>query len=116
MHKQCLVKKYPLKIMLDACKKYQMPNRRLLTFEYILIDGINSSVHDAEKLAKLLKDQRCKLNLMVFNEFPGSPYKSPPKKDVEAFQHILINKHYSACNQCSEILAACGQLSGSMKS
>jgi 23S rRNA (adenine2503-C2)-methyltransferase len=112
-------KKYPLEIMLAACKKYPMPGRRLLTFEYILIDGVNSSVRDAEKLAALLKDQRCKLNLIVFNEFPGSPFKSPAKKDVEAFQQILIKKHYTAvirASRGSDILAACGQLSGSIKS
>ena len=55
-------KKYPLEVLLDACKKYPMPGRRLLTFEYILIDGVNSSVRDAKKLAALLKGQRCKLN------------------------------------------------------
>ena len=111
-------KKYPLETMLDACKRYPMPGRRLLTFEYILIDGVNSSVRDAEKLAALLKDQRCKLNLIVFNEFPGSPFKSPAKKDVEAFQQMLIKKHYTAVirtSKGSDILAACGQLSGLIK-
>jgi 23S rRNA (adenine2503-C2)-methyltransferase len=58
-------KKYPLETMLEACKRYPMPGRRLLTFEYILIDGVNSSIQDARKLAKLLKGQRCKLNLIV---------------------------------------------------
>jgi 23S rRNA (adenine2503-C2)-methyltransferase len=112
-------KKYPLEILLDACKRYPMPGRRLLTFEYILIDGLNSSVYDAEKLAVLLKNQRCKLNLIVFNEFPGSPYKAPPRKDVEIFQNILIKKHFTTilrASKGSDILAACGQLSGSMES
>jgi 23S rRNA (adenine2503-C2)-methyltransferase len=112
-------KMYPLDTLLDACKKYPMPGRRLLTFEYVLIDGVNSSVRDAENLATLLKDQRCKLNLIVFNEFPGSPFKSPAKKDVEAFQQMLIKKHYTAVirtSKGSDILAACGQLNGSMKS
>lgn len=112
-------KKYPLEIMLAACKKYPMPGRRLLTFEYILIDGVNSSVRDAGKLAALLKDQRCKLNLIVFNEFPGSPFKSPAKEDVEAFQQVLIKKHFTTvirASKGSDILAACGQLSGAMKS
>jgi 23S rRNA (adenine2503-C2)-methyltransferase len=92
-----------------------MPGRRLLTFEYILIDGFNSSVQDAKKLAVLLKGQRCKLNLIVFNEFPGSPFKSPPQKDVEAFQKILLDKHFTTMlrkSKGSDILAACGQLSG----
>jgi 23S rRNA (adenine2503-C2)-methyltransferase len=109
-------KKYPLEVMLDACKKYPMPGRRLLTFEYILIDGVNSSVQDAKKLVSLLKGQRCKLNLIVFNEFPGSPFKSPDKKDVEAFQQILLDNHFTAILRKSkgrDILAACGQLSGS---
>jgi 23S rRNA (adenine2503-C2)-methyltransferase len=110
-------KKYPLDVLLDACKQYPMPGRRLLTFEYILIDGVNSSVQDARKLAALLKGQRCKLNLIVLNEFPGSPFKSPAMKEVEAFQQILIDKHFTTiirASKGSDILAACGQLSGSM--
>jgi 23S rRNA (adenine2503-C2)-methyltransferase len=108
-------KKYPLEVLLDACKKYPMPGRRLLTFEYIMIDGVNSSVRDAKKLAALLKDQRCKLNLIVFNEYPGSSFKSPSKKTVEVFQKTLIDNHYTTmlrASKGSDILAACGQLSG----
>jgi 23S rRNA (adenine2503-C2)-methyltransferase len=109
-------KKYPLEVLLDACRQYPMPGRRLLTFEYILIDGVNSSLRDAEKLATLLKNQRCKLNLIVFNEYPGSVFKSPPPREVEAFQQLLIKKHYTTMirvSRGSDILAACGQLSGS---
>ncbi|PKN52134.1 MAG: 23S rRNA (adenine(2503)-C(2))-methyltransferase RlmN [Deltaproteobacteria bacterium HGW-Deltaproteobacteria-13] len=109
-------KKYPLEVLLDACKKYPMPGRRLLTFEYILMDGMNSSVQDAKKLAALLKGQRCKLNLIVFNEYPESPFKSPQPKTVEAFQQTLIDHHYTTMlrkSKGSDILAACGQLSGS---
>ena len=108
-------KKYPLDILLDACKKYPMPGRRLLTFEYILIDGVNASVRDAQKLAALLKDQRCKLNLIVFNEYPGTDFRSPSSKTVEAFQNTLIESHYTTmlrASRGSDILAACGQLSG----
>jgi 23S rRNA (adenine2503-C2)-methyltransferase len=108
-------KKYPLEVLLDACRQYPMPGRRLLTFEYILIAGVNSSLRDAEKLANLLQGLRCKLNLIVFNEIPGSPFKSPPPEEVEAFQQMLIKKHYTAMirvSRGSDILAACGQLSG----
>ena len=108
-------RKYPLATLLDACKKYPMPGRRLLTFEYILIDGVNSSRADAEKLARLLKNQRCKLNLIVFNEYPGAAFKSPSLKDVEAFQQILLDRHFTTMlrkSKGSDILAACGQLSG----
>jgi 23S rRNA (adenine2503-C2)-methyltransferase len=108
-------KKYPLTTLLAACKQYSMPGRRLLTFEYILIDGVNSSRANAQKLASLLKNQRCKLNLIVFNEYPGSPFKSPPAKVVEEFQQILLDKHFTTMlrkSKGSDILAACGQLSG----
>ncbi len=110
-------KKYPLQILLDACKQYPMPGRRLLTFEYILIDGVNSSAKDARKLAVLLNGLRCKLNLIVFNEHPGSQFKSPPVKDVEEFQQILLDRHFTTMlrkSKGSDILAACGQLSGSV--
>jgi len=108
-------RKYPLATLLEACKKYPMPGRRMLTYEYILIDGVNSSRADAEKLARLLADQRCKLNLIVFNEYPGSPFKSPSPADVSAFQQILLDRHYTAMlrkSKGADILAACGQLSG----
>ncbi len=108
-------KKYPLEVLLDACGQYPMPGRRLLTFEYILINGVNSSVQDAKKLAVLLKGQRCKLNLIILNEYPGSPFKSPSKQTVEAFQSTLIDNHYTTMlrkSKGSDILAACGQLSG----
>jgi 23S rRNA (adenine2503-C2)-methyltransferase len=108
-------KKYPLEVLLDACRQYPMPGRRLLTFEYILIDGVNSSVQDARKLAALLKGLRCKLNLIVFNEYPGTIFKSPAQKDVEAFQQVLLDRHFTTMvrkSKGSDILAACGQLSG----
>lgn len=108
-------KKYRLKELLEACKKYPMPGRRLLTFEYILIDGVNSSRADADKLARLLADQRCKINLIVFNEYPGSPFQSPSPADVSAFQQILLDRHFTAMlrkSKGADILAACGQLSG----
>ena len=108
-------KKYPLQTLLEACKKYPMPGRRLLTFEYILMEGVNASRADAEKLARLLKPLRCKLNLIVFNEFPGSPYRSPSPEAVHAFQQILINRQFTTMirqSRGSDILAACGQLSG----
>ena len=108
-------KKYPLEVLLDACRRYPMPGRRLLTFEYILIDGVNSSVQDARKLSVLLKELRCKINLIVFNEYPGAPFKSPSLKDVQAFQQILLDRHFTTMlrkSKGSDILAACGQLSG----
>jgi len=111
-------KKYHIEILLDACRSYPMPGRRMLTFEYILIAGINDSPEDAEKLARLLKGIRCKLNLIAFNEFPGSTFKTPSQEAIHAFQQILLNHHYTSiirASKGSDILAACGQLSGQVK-
>jgi 23S rRNA (adenine2503-C2)-methyltransferase len=108
-------RKYPLEALLRACRDYPMPGRRMLTFEYILIAGVNDAPADAEMLARLLKGLRCKINLIAFNEFPGSPYRSPSEEAVQAFRDILIRRHYTAilrASKGSDILAACGQLSG----
>lgn len=107
--------KYPLNVLLDACRTYPMPGRRMLTFEYILIAGMNASREDAKKLGRLLKGIHCKLNLIAFNEFPESPFKAPANEDVQAFQQELLKQHYTAIIRKSkgrDILAACGQLSG----
>ena len=114
-HLMPINRKYPIAKLLEACKNYPMPGRRMLTFEYILIDGINCSAADAEKLARLLKPLRCKLNLIVFNEFPGSPFKSPSAEVVHKFQQVLLDHHFTTilrASRGSDILAACGQLSG----
>ena len=108
-------KKYPIEILLDACRNYPMPGRRMLTFEYILIAGINDSPGYAEKLARLLKGIRCKLNLIAFNEFPGSTFQTPTQDSIRTFQQVLLNHHYTSiirASKGSDILAACGQLSG----
>ena len=108
-------RKYPLKELLRACRDYPMPGRRMLTFEYILMAGVNDSPADAEKLARLLRGLHCKLNLIAFNEFPGSVYRTPTPEAVSAFQQILLDNHYTAILRAShgrDILAACGQLSG----
>ncbi len=108
-------RKYPLEELLAACRDYPMPGRRMLTFEYILIDGVNASPEQAEKLSRLLKGIRCKLNLIALNEFPGSPLRTPSPETIKTFQGILIKNHYTAilrASKGSDILAACGQLSG----
>jgi 23S rRNA (adenine2503-C2)-methyltransferase len=108
-------KKYPLAQLLDTCRNYPMPGRRMLTFEYILIAGVNDSPDHAVKLARLLKGIRCKLNLITFNEFPGTAFRTPSPDQIRAFQQILLNHHYTAilrASKGSDILAACGQLSG----
>ena len=108
-------RRYPIKELLAACRNYPMPGRRMLTFEYILMAGVNDAPADADKLARLLKGLRCKLNLIAFNEFPGSPFKTPSPEAVSAFMQVLLDRHYTAILRASrgrDILAACGQLSG----
>ena len=110
-------RRYPLKTLLESCRRYPMPGRRMLTFEYILMSGVNASAQDAVQLARLLKGIRCKLNLIAFNEFPGSPYRTPSEEEIRNFQRILAEHHYTAilrASKGSDILAACGQLSGSI--
>jgi 23S rRNA (adenine2503-C2)-methyltransferase len=108
-------RKYPLAELLAACRDYPMPGRRMLTFEYILMAGVNDAPADAAHLARLLKGIHCKFNLIAFNEFPGSPYRTPSPEAVSAFQQVLLDHHYTAILRASkgrDILAACGQLSG----
>ena len=108
-------KKYPLETLLAACRNYPMPGRRMLTFEYILMAGVNDSPEDAKKVARLLRGIRCKLNLIAFNEFPGSAFRTPSAETISAFQQILMDNNYTAilrASKGSDILAACGQLSG----
>jgi len=108
-------RKYPLTTLLEACRDYPMPGRRMLTFEYILMAGVNDSPEDAKKLVLLLKNIRCKLNLITFNEFSGSTFRTPSPEAVSAFQQVLLDHHYTAILRVSrgrDILAACGQLSG----
>ena len=106
-------KKYPIVRLLDACREYPLKRNRMLSFEYVLLDGINNSPEDAKRVAKLLKGIRCKINLIPFNEFPGSSYKRPSEASVLQFQEILTEHHYSVFirkSRGADILAACGQL------
>jgi 23S rRNA (adenine2503-C2)-methyltransferase len=108
-------RKYPLETLLKACRDYPMPGRRMLTFEYILMAGVNDAPADAEKLARLLLGIRSKVNLIAFNEYPGSSFRAPSEATVQAFQRILMRHNYTAiirASRGSDILAACGQLSG----
>lgn len=108
-------RRYPLPELLAACREFPLPNRRMITFEYILIEGVNDSDRDAERLTTLLRGIRAKINLIPLNPHPGSPFKPPEMERILRFQEILIQRHYTAIIRKSkgqDILAACGQLSG----
>ncbi len=106
---------YPLDVLIDACSRYTMKPRQRITFEYILIRGINDTLDDARRLARLLKPVRCKVNLIPFNEHPRSEFRRPDQHVIDAFQQILQQHHYTAIVRYSkgqDISAACGQLAG----
>ncbi len=105
--------KYPLKELMKACREYPLPPRRQLTFEYVLLKGANDSLLDAQRLVKLLKGIRSKVNLIPYNEHPGADYKQPQDTEVLRFQKVLMDAGIHAFIRKSkgrDILAACGQL------
>lgn len=106
-------KKYPIKKLLEEVKNFPLPNRKILTFEYVLLNGINDSDEDARELIKILKGIICKINLIPFNEAQPLPYKPPSNERVFHFQNILISAGINVRIRKSrgrDILGACGQL------
>jgi len=104
---------YPLEELLAACHFFPLSARRRITFEYVLLSGVNDSLEDAVRLTKLTKGIRCKINLIPFNEFPASPYRRPSDEQVLRFRNILHHAGLTATVRKSkgrDILAACGQL------
>ncbi len=99
--------------LLSVCRSYPLSRRGKLTFEYVMLDGINDSVEQAAALGKLLRGRRCMINLIPFNPFQGSPYDPPPKETVLAFQNRLAETGIMTTireNRGGDIGAACGQL------
>jgi len=105
---------YPLTSLMAACRRFPLPNRRMLTFEYILIKGVNDQDQDARNLIALLRDLKAKINLILLNPFPGSDFSPPPMDRALEFQRQLVANHFTAIIRKSkgqDISAACGQLS-----
>ncbi len=106
-------KKYNLERLIQACKNMTLPKRNRITFEYVMLHGINDTMDDAKRLVKILSELRAKINLLPFNEYPESPYKRPPEEWVRKFQKHLLDKGFVAVVRQSrgkDILGACGQL------
>lgn len=106
-------KKFPLEKLMESLKKMSLPKRNRITFEYVLLHGVNDALEDAKRLAQMLSSFKAKINLILFNEFPGAPYKRPPDDWAFKFQKILLDKGYVAVIRKSrgrDILGACGQL------
>lgn len=113
-------KKYPIKDLLRACREYPgVSNSRRITFEYVMLKGINDSISDAKALIRLMEGIPAKINLIPFNPWPGSPYERSEKSQIEQFAKIILKAGYPSpvrTPRGDDILAACGQLkSGSVK-
>jgi 23S rRNA (adenine2503-C2)-methyltransferase len=109
-----LNKKYPIAELLNACAKYpSASNARRITFEYVMLKGINDSKEDARRLVRLLAGLPAKVNLIPFNPWPGSPYECSEWDVIEVFAEILNNAGYASpvrTPRGRDIMAACGQL------
>jgi 23S rRNA (adenine2503-C2)-methyltransferase len=109
-----LNRKYPIAELLEACRNYPgVSNARRITFEYVMLKGVNDSLDDARRLVKLLKGIPAKINLIPFNPWPGSRYECSDWDQIEKFSEYVFNAGYSSpvrTPRGRDILAACGQL------
>ncbi len=110
---------YPIAELLEACWHYASEQTgRHITFEYVMLDGINDSDAHARSLVKLLRGKPAKVNLIPFNPFPGTDYKRSPDARVTAFRNLLLNASVTATirrTRGDDIDAACGQLAGEVR-
>jgi 23S rRNA (adenine2503-C2)-methyltransferase len=109
-----LNRKYPIGDLLAACRAYPgLSNARRITFEYVMLKGVNDSLADAKALVRLLKGMPAKINLIPFNPWPGSAYECSDWDQIEKFSEIIFNAGYASpvrTPRGRDILAACGQL------
>ena len=112
-------RKYPLHELMAACRRYlDKAPRDFITFEYVMLDGVNDGNADARRLLELTRDVPCKFNLIPFNPFPGSPYRRSPAFRIRRFADILMNAGIVTTTRKTrgdDIDAACGQLAGQVK-
>jgi 23S rRNA (adenine2503-C2)-methyltransferase len=109
-----LNRKYPLETLLEACRNYPgASNARRITFEYVMLKGVNDSPAEARALVRLLKGLPAKINLIPFNPWPGSAFECSDWRTIERFSEIVFNAGYASpvrTPRGRDILAACGQL------
>jgi len=106
-------KGFAIEPLLAACRRFPLPFRQRMTFEYVLLDGVNDTRQDALKLGRLLRGIRAKVNLIPFNDWQGAPFARPPLPRILAFQSVLLEQGITATVRWSkgeDIGAACGQL------
>ncbi|MTI18343.1 23S rRNA (adenine(2503)-C(2))-methyltransferase RlmN [Rhodobacteraceae bacterium RKSG542] len=107
-------RKYKIQELLDACRAYPgLSNAKRITFEYVMLKGVNDSLEDAKKMVQLLKGIPAKINLLPFNPWPGSPYECSDWEQIEAFADVVNRAGYASpirTPRGRDIFAACGQL------
>ncbi|MFC2951092.1 23S rRNA (adenine(2503)-C(2))-methyltransferase RlmN [Marinicaulis aureus] len=107
-------RKYPIKELMDACRAYPgLSNARRITFEYVMLKGVNDSDAEARALVRLLKGIPAKINLIPFNPWPGAPYECSSWERIEGFADIISRAGYASpirTPRGRDIFAACGQL------
>jgi len=106
-------KKYPVRELIEACRRYTEATKRVITFEYILIKGINCSKADAAALGELLKGLKCKVNTIAYNKVRSQGHAGPSREDVKGFIETLKARHVNVTHRRSrgdDIDAGCGQL------
>ena len=112
-------KKYPLRLLMAACQRYlEKAPRDFITFEYVMLDGVNDTVACAKELVELVKEVPCKFNLIPFNPFPHSGYKRSDREAIVRFKEVLIGAGYIVTvrkTRGDDIDAACGQLAGKVQ-
>ena len=112
-------KKYPINSLMQACKDYlsNFESKKNITMEYIMIDGVNDSMNHAKKLATLLSNISCKINLIPFNSFKGSDYRRSKESSMKSFKNYLMSKGFVTTLRVTRgdgVDAACGQLVGEL--
>jgi 23S rRNA (adenine2503-C2)-methyltransferase len=109
-----LNRKYPIAVLLEACRTYPgVSNARRITFEYVMLKGVNDSLADARALVRLLRGIPAKINLIPFNPWPGTRYECSDWDQIEKFSEVVFNAGYASpvrTPRGRDILAACGQL------
>ena len=112
-------KKYPIKELLAACNRYiEKAPRDFITFEYVMLAGVNDTIDQAKKIIKIAKEVPCKFNLIPFNPFPNSGYDCSPHDVIKQFQQVLIDANIITTirkTRGNDIDAACGQLAGQVE-
>ena len=106
-------RKSPLATILETCRRFPLKKRSRITFEYVLLDGVNDTPEDARRLARLLAGIKSKVNLIPLNPAPGIPYGRPSDERVNRFAQLLADRHITVSVRKSrgrDIRAACGQL------